>query len=172
MRNVTIKVRITVWYLLLMTMMAGLLLAFLLLISGTVTTQTAMEQISQAVRANLHQVEMVDGSLQLEEDFSFYEDGVYSLIYSQSEALLAGQVPVNFSTEEPFENGLTRVVEVAGDLYYVLDFWIPMGWENGVWIRGILEVPRSSAALTNLLRAAMITLPIFILYYACYSCLY
>ena len=163
MRNVTIKVRITVWYLLLMTMMAGLLLAFLLLISGTVTTQTAMEQISQAVRANLHQVEMVDGSLQLGEDFSFYEDGVYSLIYSQSEALLAGQVPVNFSTEEPFENGLTRVVEVAGDLYYVLDFWIPMGWENGVWIRGILEVPRSSAALTNLLRAAMITLPIFIL---------
>ncbi|MBM6886867.1 ATP-binding protein [Pseudoflavonifractor phocaeensis] len=163
MRNVTIKVRITVWYLLLMTMMAGLLLAFLLLISGTVTTQTAMEQLSQAVRANLHQVEMVDGSLQLGEDFSFYEDGVYSLIYSQSEALLAGQVPVNFSTEEPFENGLTRVVEVAGDLYYVLDFWIPMGWENGVWIRGILEVPRSSAALTNLLRAAMITLPIFIL---------
>ena len=70
---------------------------------------------------------------------------------------------MNFSTEEPFENGLTRVVEVAGDLYYVLDFWIPMGWENGVWIRGILEVPRSSAALTNLLRAAMITLPIFIL---------
>ena len=61
MRNVTIKVRITVWYLLLMTMMAGLLLAFLLLISGTVTTQTAMEQLSQAVRANLHQVEMVDG---------------------------------------------------------------------------------------------------------------
>ena len=61
MRNVTIKVRITVWYLLLMTMMAGLLLAFLLLISGTVTTQTAMEQLSQTVRANLHQGEMVDG---------------------------------------------------------------------------------------------------------------
>ena len=163
MRNVTIKVRITVWYLLLMTMMAGLLLAFLLLISGTVTTQTAMEQLSQTVRANLHQVEMADGSLQLGEDFNFYEDGVYSLIYSQNEALLAGQVPVNFSTEEPFENGLTRVVEVVADQYYVLDFWIPIGWENGVWIRGILEVPRSSAALTNLLRAAMITLPIFIL---------
>ena len=105
MKNVPIKVQITIWYLLLMTIMAGLLLSFLLLISGSVSSQTAMDQLSQTVRSNLRQVDLVDGALQLGEDFRFYEDGVYCLIYSQSEALLAGQVPVAFQTEEPFQKG-------------------------------------------------------------------
>lgn len=162
MRRLSIKVKITIWYLLLMTLMAGLLLSFILLVSGSVTTQTAMEQLSQAVRANLQQVGMVDGALQLGEDFHFYDNGVYCLIYSQNESLLAGQVPVSFTAEEPFQNGLTRPVEVDGGRYYVLDFWIPNGWEGGVWLRGILEAPEHPQVLSNLLGVAMVTLPIFI----------
>ena len=163
MKNVPIKVQITIWYLLLMTIMAGLLLSFLLLISGSVSSQTAMDQLSQTVRNNLRQVDLVDGALQLGEDFHFYEDGVYCLIYSQSEALLAGQVPVAFQTEEPFQNGLTRLVPVSGDQYYILDFWLPLEWEEGVWIRGILEASQYPRALTNLLYIALVAMPIFIL---------
>lgn len=163
MKNVPIKVQITIWYLLLMTIMAGLILSFLILISGSVSSQTAMEQLSQTVRSNLRQVDLVDGALQLGEEFRFYEDGVYCLIYSQSEALLAGQVPVAFQTEEPFQNGLTRLVQVSGDQYYVLDFWLPLEWEEGVWIRGILEASQYPRALTNLLYIALVAMPIFIL---------
>ena len=78
MKRLNVKVKITIWYLLLMVLMAGLLLGFLLLISGSVSTQTAMDQLSQTVRGNLNQISMVDGSLQLGEDFHFYSDGVYS----------------------------------------------------------------------------------------------
>ena len=84
MKNVPIKVQITIWYLLLMTIMAGLLLSFLLLISGSVSSQTAMDQLSQTVRSNLRQVDLVDGALQLGEDFRFYEDGVYCLISARA----------------------------------------------------------------------------------------
>ena len=164
MKHLSVKVSITIWYLLLMTLMAGLLLGFLLLISGTVSTQTSMEQLSQTLRGNLSQISMADGSLQLGEDFHFYNDGVYSLVYSQSEALLAGQVPVSFSAAaEPFQNGLTRPVSVEDDRYYVLDFWVPLGWDSGVWLRGILEAPENPQILTNLLYLAMIALPLFIL---------
>ena len=107
MRKLSVKVKITGWYLLLMTIMAGLLLAFLVAVSGSVSTQTAMDQLEQTVRANLRQVDMADGSLQFGENFLFYDNGVYTLIYSQSEALLAGQVPVGFTASEPFQNGLT-----------------------------------------------------------------
>ena len=163
MKRLNIKVKITIWYLLLMTLMAGLLLSFILLVSGSVTTQTAMEQLSQSVRANLQQVDMVDGVLQLGEGFRFYDNGVYCLIYSQSESLLAGQVPVSFTAAEPFQNGLTRPVEADGGRFYVLDFWIPTGWEDGVWIRGVLESPEHPQVLGNLLGVAMVTLPLFIL---------
>ena len=163
MKRLNVKVKITIWYLLLMTLMAGLLLGFLLLISGSVSTQTAMDQLSQTVRGNLNQISMVDGSLQLGEDFHFYSDGVYSLVYSQSEALLAGQVPVSFTASEPFQNGLTRPVSVGSTRYYILDFWVPLGWDSGVWLRGILEAPENPQLLTNLLYIAMVALPLFIL---------
>ena len=163
MKRLNVKVKITIWYLLLMVLMAGLLLGFLLLISGSVSTQTAMDQLSQTVRGNLNQISMVDGSLQLGEDFHFYSDGVYSLVYSQSEALLAGQVPVSFTASEPFQTGLPRPVSGGSTRYYILDFWVPLGWDSGVWLRGILEAPENPQLLTNLLHIAMVALPLFIL---------
>ena len=163
MRNLNLKVKITIWYTLLIAIMAGLLLAFLLFISGSVATQTAMEQLSQTVRGNLRYVDMADGQLQLGEGFNFYDNGVYSLVYSQNQSLLAGQVPVSFTAEEPFENGLTRPVDVSSVRYYVLDFWIPTDWDGGVWIRGILEAPENQRLLTNLVHIAMVAMPLFIL---------
>ena len=47
--------------------------------------------------------------------------------------------------------------------YYILDFWVPLGWDSGVWLRGILEAPENPQLLTNLLHIAMVALPLFIL---------
>ena len=164
MTRMSVKVKITVWYVLLMALMAGLLLAFLLGISGSVSSQTAVNQLDAAVRANLTQVEVADdGSLRLGEGFQFYVNGVYTLVYSQGESLLAGQVPVSFTAQEPFQNGLTRAVDTAAGRYYVLDFWVPSGWDGGVWVRGLLEAPDNPQAITNLLLMAVVTMPLFIL---------
>lgn len=88
---------------------------------------------------------------------------MYTLVYSQSQALLAGQVPVSFTASEPFQNGQTRPVDGEGGRYYVLDFWVPQGWESGLWVRGILEAPENPQLLTNLMFIAMVTLPAFLL---------
>ena len=164
MKRRSVQVRLTLWYTLLMAGMAGLLLVFLLVISGAVSRQTAMDQLETTLRENLSQVSLGDdGSLQLGEDFSFYQNGVYTLVYSQSQALLAGQVPVSFTASEPFQNGQTRPVDGEGGRYYVLDFWVPQGWESGLWVRGILEAPENPQLLTNLMFIAMVTLPAFLL---------
>ena len=164
MKRLSVKVKLAVWYVLLMALMAALLLGFLLGISGSVSNQTAMNQLEQEVRTNLAQVSLAeDGSLQLGEGFHFYENGVYTLVYSQGESLLAGQVPVSFSAQEAFENGLTRTVDGTGGRYYVLDFWVPSGWDGGVWVRGLLEAPDNPQAIANLLLMAVVTMPLFIL---------
>ena len=164
MKRRSVQARLTLWYTLLMAGMAGLLLVFLLVISGAVSRQTAMDQLETTLRENLSQVSLGDdGSLQLGEDFSFYQNGVYTLVYSQSQALLAGQVPVSFTASEPFQNGQTRPVDGEGGQYYVLDFWVPQGWESGLWVRGILEAPENPQTVTNLVFIAVVTLPAFIL---------
>ena len=164
MKRLSVKIKITIWYALLMALMAALLLAFLLGISGSVSAQTAMSQLESTVRGNLSQVSLGEGgALQLGEGFQFYQNGVYTQVYSQSGALLAGQTPVSLTGTEDFQNGLTRPVSVEGQRYYVLDFWVPSGWEGGVWVRGLLEAPENPRAMVNLLRMAVVTMPLFIL---------
>ena len=164
MKNISIKVKITMWYLLLMTIMVVMVLAFILAVSSSVTTQTAMSRISSTVRSNLTQVSSSNGKIFLGEDFHFYQNGVYTLIYSKNEALLAGQVPVNFTQNEPFENGLTRTVSTEDDNYYVFDLWLPFDWENGVWVRGLMEVPEDELIIKNLILVVAVAMPAFILF--------
>ena len=160
MRRLSVKGRMTIWYTALMAFMAVLVLAFLLSISSSVALRTSMNQLSQILRSNLHQVTQKDGRLQFGDDFQFYQAGVTTLVYSDNGTLLAGQVPVDFTeTDEPFENGLSRPVEGKGSRYYVLDLRLPIGWDNGVWLRGLIEAPRTDQTMQNLLMIAAIALP-------------
>lgn len=161
MKPPSVKLRIAVWLTLLMGLLAVLLLAFLLSISKVVAAQSSMSQLSQTVRSNLSQTGMDNGRLVLGDSFSFYQDGVSTLIYSREKALLAGQIPVSFSIEEEFQNGITRVVNAGGGQYLVLDLWLPMGWDNGVWLRGLMEVPENRQLTASLLRVALIVMPAF-----------
>ena len=129
MKRLSVNGRMTVWYTALMAVMAVLMLVFLLAISSSVATGTAMDQLSQTLRSNLAQVTRVDGLLQFGDGFAFSQNGVTTLIYSENGTLLAGQVPVNLTgVDEPFENGLTRPVDGQGTRYYVLDLRLPLGW--------------------------------------------
>lgn len=162
-RVISVKLKIAIWYLLFMSTMAGLVLVSLLLASDSVVRNSAMDQLSQTVRSNLLEVDVQDGALQIGEGFTYYQNGVYTLIYSKEEALLAGQVPVSFTATEPFENGVTRLVSTEQDDYYVLDLWYAKGWDAGVWVRGLMEAPQPDQTIQNLLSLAAIVIPAFIL---------
>ena len=165
MKKGSIKVRLTVWYTALMALMAALVLAFVAAISSSVTVQSDVAYLSQVVRGNLNQVSLTaDGTLQMGGDFTFLQDGVYTVVYSQSGALLAGQLPQPFSSvTEPFENGVTRPVDTDLGTYYVLDFWVPSGWDSGVWVRGLMSASEGNRTMYSLLLAAAISMPGFIL---------
>lgn len=161
MKNLSVKIRITIWLTLLMGVLASLLLAFMLSISKMVATKTAMSQLSQTIQNNLSQTSMPNGRLETGSDFKFYRNGVSTLIYSRDKALLAGQVPGSFTVEESFQNGLIRTVSAGNEQYLVLDMWLPTGWENGVWLRGIMEAPENWQLALNLLLVALVILPFF-----------
>ena len=148
---------------LLMAGMAAVALVLLLLTSTLVVRNTAMDQLNQIVRDNLAEVDLVDGTFQAGENFHYYQNGVYILIYNKEEALLAGQLPVAFTAQEPFQNGVTRVVDCGQSDYIVLDLWFAKGWDNGLWVRGVMEAPRSGQTIHSTLTLAAVILPCFIL---------
>lgn len=162
MKQLSVKLKLTVWLSLLITLLAGLLLAFMLSVSSHVALSTAMSRLDKTLRSNISQVSLTDGKLQLGEDFSFYRDGISTLIYSKEKALLAGQLPVSFQWETSFQNGLLRTIGDSGSKYLVLDIWVPAGWDNGLWLRGLTELPKAGETIRNLLVAGLLVMPLFI----------
>ncbi|MCI8447417.1 MAG: HAMP domain-containing histidine kinase [Eubacterium sp.] len=161
MRNASVKIKITVWLTLLMALLAIFLIVFMLSISSTVVSQTAMSQLAYTVQSNLGQVNVKNGRPEFGDGFRFYQNGISTLVYSQKEALLAGQIPGAFTADEPFQNGVIRTVSTDEDKYLVMDLWLPMGWDHGVWIRGLMETPDNHWAALNLLKVALVALPVF-----------
>lgn len=166
MKRLSVKLKLTAALTVLMALLAGLLLLFMLMISNQVALRTSMEQLKQTVTGNLNWVEVHDRKPTIGEGFVYFHGGVTTLVYSQNGALLAGQPPVAFATQEDFRNGLIRSVaaESDGDSdYLVMDVWLPSDWEGGVWVRGLLEIPDNHMLTHYLLQIGAFTLPAFLL---------
>ena len=163
MKNRSVKAQITLLLTLLMATLAILLLILMLIISCSVATQTAKHQLTQNLRSNLSFVEVTERKPNIMEGFSFYHNGITTLVYSANESLIAGQIPVSFQAEVPFENGIIRTIDVEDGKYLVLDFWLAHDWNTGVWLRGLAEAPNNQMLTRNLLLIALFALPVFIL---------
>lgn len=166
MRKFPVRVRLTAWLTMLTAFLGILLVVFMLAISRKIASQTAKDQLILAVKQNLGQIQTRQGKPQLGTMFRFYQNGVTTLIYSKRESLLAGQIPVSFEAGEPFRNGMVRTVDAGEIQYLVLDLWLSEGWENGVWVRGLIETPDHRLAAHNLLKVALIALPVFLIFAA------
>ena len=163
MRTISVKKKITLLLTLLMTTLAIFMIVLMLIVSNTVAMQTARKQLTDTLRSNLSYIEMTDRKAVIQDGFSYSHNGVSTLVYNQKKALIAGQIPVAFQTETDFENGVIRRVNSENTEYLVLDLWIEDGWEQGLWIRGLMEAPNQAVLSRNLFIVAAVTLPVFIL---------
>ena len=156
-----VKRRIALWLTLLMALLSLLLLVYILVISDTVANETVRSELTRTLRENAPLVSMVGGRLNVAEGFRYAGGGITTLIYSQNETLLAGQIPVGYHAPLAFENGVIRTVGEETE-YLVLDLWVPSGWEKGVWLRGITEAPDVRAVTSNMILWTLLTLPLFL----------
>ena len=137
MKHFSVKQKLTLWITLLMLVLTALVLTFMVAVSSSVVTENAFEQLSTAVQDNVGGISRENGSLVFDADFAFTKNGVYTVVYNNAGALLAGQLPLSFPEGVGFENGTTRPVEGTDGDFYVLDLRLPFGWEDAVWVRGM-----------------------------------
>ena len=163
MRRISMKMKVTLWFTCLMIVMAALSLGAILTVSGTVAARETMEELSAVVRGNLSLAGLNGRQLDLSPDFKFYSEGVYILVYNKEGAVLAGQTPLKFPAGVPLENGVTKTVGENENVFYVFDLWRPVGWEDGIWLRGVIPSPSSNQMVSNILTMFAIIFPPFIL---------
>ncbi|HIR05412.1 MAG TPA: HAMP domain-containing histidine kinase [Candidatus Copromonas faecavium] len=161
--RISIKLKMTLWVAAFMILTAGLCLGLVLMISGRVARREAVSVLTITAREQVSGVSLADGQLILDEDFSFYKNDVYFLLYNKNQALLAGQTPPGFSVSTPFENGVTRLAEGEDGNFYVFDLWIPSGWEDGTWLRGVMRAADGGQTEHQILAIFSLIMPVVIL---------
>jgi len=164
MNRLSIKLRVTLWYTLLMLIIVLLVLGFMLMISWSVVENNAKTRLMTVIDYNAEEVEYDDGELEIDDDdFDFYKEGVYAMVYSARLQLISGQLPKGFTEDVAFSDRDARIVETGGTRYYVYDRLLTFKKHGAVWVRGVISLNTEESVIHSIIRIAFIALPILVL---------
>lgn len=163
MRKLSIKMRVTLWFTLLMIILVILMYWFMQFISKTLVEKDAKETLVQIVDQNMDEVELDDGEFEIDDDFVYVYNGVYSVIYKNDGTTLSGLFPSGVTTDEAFHEGEVREISVEGEKYFLYDRMVNLLGMETMWVRGVI-MANSNAGITNsLLQIVLIALLFLVL---------
>ena len=163
MKNLSIKLKITLWYTLFMTMLIIIILSLLISISNSRIISNAKDQLIKAVTQSITEIDYEDGYLEFEEDFNFLAKGVYLSVYDLEGTLLYGRTPPDFDHTVSFQREHVRKYSTNQSTWYLYDHLDSIEGYGDLWIRGISSQTQGDTAISILLKLSLILLPIFVL---------
>lgn len=161
MKRLSIKMRITLWYALLMLLVAGVVFGFMLLISNSVVERDYRSHLTSMLTQNLQEIEYEDGALEVDDDFRSFSNGVYASLYSQSQDLIMGRIPNAFPLDVTFQDGEMQTVQVNGARYYVYDYFLAAE-TGGIWLRNIAASDGSASLVSTVIKISLIAFPLLV----------
>lgn len=155
-----LKLKLAIYNTALMTILVVLVLGFVMMASKTIIAASTQSQLEAVVHESAIELEYDDGLLDVD-DVSFYNQQVFTLIYSQGGYLLAGDA--NNQLLEPLVNGQVVQVSQDGTTYLLYDLLVDLERGESVYVRGLISTSASSYVLHEVFALAVLILPAFIL---------
>ncbi len=146
-----------------MSLLSSILILFMAYIINDVNVNSVKDLLVETVKTNVNEIDYTDSGLVLSNDFKYHTNGVSTLIYSANNTLLVGQVPVGFDSVPDFENGQIKSIDIGGSRYLIVDFRISFNFEADYWVRGVIELANPFHISGNVIKAALITVPVFVI---------
>ena len=180
----TIKAKMTLWYTILMAVLAAIFLFFMRYITSAVAERSAESLLETLVERNQSEVRYEDGQLYTFDDFERYDEGAYLQVFDREGNLLKGYDPWNLNAVESFEDEEFFTVESGGETLYLYSarVWSEdrrppdssgepgSSGESGasrepdyVWVSAVLPAANLTVVSHSVIRLAFIALPLLIL---------
>lgn len=159
MKNLSIKLKITLWYTAFMTLLIVVSLLALFSFSSVRVLSDARTRLKNTVLQGFSEVDYEDGLLTFDDDLNYLEEGVYLSAYDSQGYLLYGRTPAGFSGAPTLIMDQLRQVGSGQDFWYVYDYCRTVEGYGNLWLRGVASQTRSDFVLRTITRAAFILLP-------------
>lgn len=178
MKNLSFKVKITVWFSGIMAFIVAVTFGIIFYVSNSVTQKNIQDNLIETIEANVDEIEFhkykndmnelhgdqyisyMDGYLEIDDDYLDIVNGIFSSLYVETGTLLYGENPLVLADMNiPFSNGIVQKVRWNGTVYYVFDRLLTGYGVDGLWVRGIVSEAQGTQQLEWLVRLSLVALP-------------
>ena len=159
----TIQIKVTLWFTLLMVLLAVVSLAFLFYVGDQTAQEDTRRQMTAMVEAAWPEIDFDDGRLDIDDDLEYFRNGVYLSIYDSGGIPLYGAVPREFDNSVAFADGQLRTLPGTQGRWYVYDAQRTVAGYGTVWVRSVAAANQVDSTILTLLRLALVVLPFFAL---------
>lgn len=153
----SVKMRMTLWFTLMVLLMAALVLVFVLVINANTITDDPAGRLVKVVLSNAGDVEFDQGRFEWD-DLDVYKRGVYCNFYNERGELLMGAMPEEIDISLPLENNVMRSQFIGDREFYVYDCYVDMDI-TGLWIRGVIDSQDESGLMRTILILTLSIVP-------------
>ena len=154
------KLRVTLWFTLMVLLLAAMVLVFVLVINGASITDDPAGRLVKVVLRNADKMEFEHGRFEWD-DLDSYKRGVYCVFYGEDGELLYGAQRDEWEISLPLEANVIREVTAGGEKLYVYDTMVDMDVAI-VWIRGVIPAADRSGVMHTIIILTCTLLPALI----------
>ena len=166
MKRVSIHLKVTLWFTLLMVLLVSVVLAFLFYTGAQSALEETKSQMMDMVAAGWREIDADDGEIEIDDDLEYFKDGIYLSVYDAGGVPLYGSVPRDFDNSAVFAPGQLRTIPSMQKSWYVYDEQNTIYGYGTVWIRSVSAANQVDSTISTLYRLALIVLPFFVLFAA------
>ena len=161
----SIKTRVTVWYVSFLVLIVIILFGALGYTGHTMMQDDIKGDLKHTVASSLHDVEIADGELHIDDDLIRTENSISVLVYTENNFIVTGSLPEGVNNEIPFIDGEIRLIEDGSNKFFVYDRLVSDPDYRDVWVRGITSANMADLdpAIDFMSKAFLVILPLLIL---------
>ncbi len=183
MKNLSIRLKITLWFSAVLALMVAITCGCVLLVSRQVFLKTIRDSLVETVEDNVNEIKFFsetedvelsaeanhfilyqNGFLEIDDDFLDAVNEVYTALYQKDGTLLYGENPIaRETTELEFSDSRIQKKRVGGILYYIFDRKLERPGLEGLWLRGTVSEEQGDAQVYTIFRLSLIVLPVLML---------
>lgn len=164
-QKISIKVRITLWYVFLMS---GLIISFfsiIFYISNNLVKKDAYQDLKTTVSKSFSQITTNGSDLEIDNDLETLMGNIQISVFNNKQEFIYGYSPLKFEYDDTLnDNGEIRVIRHENKRWYMYEEKQHYLHYGDVWVRGVIESSVIENTLETIMFITLVALPIFLVF--------
>ena len=167
MSNISVKTRITFWYVSLMIILVVFFLGIIFYISENLIINAEHNNLKQTVNESFKEIIFYNDELEIDKDLDVLNNNIHISIFDEDKNFIYGDFPLNFKFEDSFsDNGKVKVIKRGNRKWYIYEARKNYNEYGDIWIRGVLSASEAEKAIELIVLISLVSFPFIIFFIA------